>query len=137
MPIRPGALLDRIHSAGRILLGREKRFPPEEWQSFSAYGLPHSFKPKESLQAMGNNVYLYRSVLTISMELARTNFQLRTRAKKNQFKYIESHQALETLAKPQITSTGKSMAAGILMLPYLGWVAFATVLNFTIWRRNA
>ncbi len=30
----------------------------------------------------------------------------------------------------------KSMAAGILMLPYLGWVGFASLLNFTIWRLN-
>ena len=26
--------------------------------------------------------------------------------------------------------------AGVLLLPYLGWVAFATALTFAIWRRN-
>lgn len=31
----------------------------------------------------------------------------------------------------------RSQAAGILFLPYLVWVAFATVLNLAIWRLNA
>lgn len=29
-----------------------------------------------------------------------------------------------------------STAAALLLLPYLGWVSFATVLNFTIWSMN-
>jgi translocator protein len=28
-------------------------------------------------------------------------------------------------------------AAGILMMPYVAWVTFAAVLNFTIWRMNS
>jgi tryptophan-rich sensory protein len=30
-----------------------------------------------------------------------------------------------------------SRPAGILLVPYLAWVSFASVLNFTIWQLNA
>ncbi len=26
--------------------------------------------------------------------------------------------------------------AGVFLIPYLGWVGFASVLNFTLWRMN-
>lgn len=31
----------------------------------------------------------------------------------------------------------RSKPAGCLLVPYLGWVTFASVLNFTIWRLNS
>lgn len=36
-----------------------------------------------------------------------------------------------------ITFFRRSKPAGWLLVPYLGWVTFASVLNFTIWRLNA
>lgn len=36
-----------------------------------------------------------------------------------------------------ITFWRVSRPAGLLLLPYAAWLAFATVLNFTIWRLNA
>jgi tryptophan-rich sensory protein len=40
------------------------------------------------------------------------------------------------IAATTIAFWPKSMAAGILMLLYLGWDAFACVLNFTVWLLN-
>jgi tryptophan-rich sensory protein len=51
--------------------------------------------------------------------------------------FIEVVALLVAIAATTIAFLPKSMAAGILMLPYLGWVAFASVLNFTIWRLNS
>ena len=50
--------------------------------------------------------------------------------------FVEIVALLAAIVATTIAFWPKSMAAGILMLPYLGWVAFASVLNFTIWRLN-
>ena len=41
------------------------------------------------------------------------------------------------IAATLMTSWRVSRPAGILLVPYLLWVSFATVLNFAIWRLNA
>ena len=40
------------------------------------------------------------------------------------------------IAATMIVFWQRSMIAGILFLPYLAWVSFASFLNFTIWRLN-
>ena len=40
------------------------------------------------------------------------------------------------IAATMVTFWQRSMIAGILFVPYLAWVSFADVLNFTIWRLN-
>jgi translocator protein len=50
--------------------------------------------------------------------------------------FLEILALLVTIAATSTAFWPRSVAAGILMLPYLGWVAFASVLNFAIWRMN-
>ena len=41
------------------------------------------------------------------------------------------------IAATTVAFFARRTAAGALLLPYLAWVTFATVLNFEIWRRNS
>ena len=40
------------------------------------------------------------------------------------------------IAATMVTFWFRSRIAGLLFVPYLAWVTFAAVLNFTIWRLN-
>ena len=40
------------------------------------------------------------------------------------------------IAATMVSFWWRSMVAGILFVPYLAWVSFASVLNFAIWRLN-
>jgi hypothetical protein len=101
------SLFSRIQAASKVLLGREERSVPPPFLSFhQGMGMPPPFKPEESLKAYGDNVYLYRSVLSISTEIARTDFKLQTRNAKGETKPVLKHQALGTLARPQPTRSG-------------------------------
>jgi len=51
--------------------------------------------------------------------------------------FLEILVLLAAIAATTIAFWRRSKAAGILMLPYLAWVAFASALNFAIWRLNA
>ena len=41
------------------------------------------------------------------------------------------------IAATVVTFWRRAMVAGILFVPYLAWVSFASVLNFAVWRLNA
>lgn len=40
------------------------------------------------------------------------------------------------VAATTVAFFGRRTAAGVLLLPYLGWVTYAAALNWEIWRRN-
>jgi len=42
-----------------------------------------------------------------------------------------------TIAATMVLFLLRSTVAGVLFVPYLAWVSFASVLNFVIWRLNA
>jgi tryptophan-rich sensory protein len=43
---------------------------------------------------------------------------------------------LAAIGAPSAAFFRRHPAAGLLMVPYLAWVTFATVLNYEVWRRN-
>ena len=62
------SLLSRLGQAARIITGREERgIPPPSAVFTSQYGIPALFNSGESLRAYGDNVHLYRAVLSIAM----------------------------------------------------------------------
>ena len=52
------------------------------------------------------------------------------------FAFVEVLFLWLAIAATMILFWQRSSAAGILFLPYLAWVSFASFLNFTIWRLN-
>src|SRR5262245_55783655 len=110
------SFFERIGQAARILLGREQRsVPMPDYSWCSGYGRPALFKHKESLQAYGDNVWLYSAVNSIAFELARTEFKLRTVSQKGEIKYVQKHVALDTMNLPQPIEGGKSMLTKMLL----------------------
>jgi tryptophan-rich sensory protein len=51
--------------------------------------------------------------------------------------FVEVLALWAAIAATMIGFWQRSSIAGILFVPYLAWVSFASVLNFTIWRLNA
>jgi hypothetical protein len=76
MPSFASRLGQAARAFGRVVRG----LPLPDHLFYDSYGLPGLFKPKESLDAYGNNVWLYAAVSKIAQEIARTKFRLRIAA---------------------------------------------------------
>lgn len=105
---RPGSPLARLFGAKA-----DNRLPTANQYQYAGYGIPALFKPEESLDAYGYNVWLYRSVLTLSVECARVPLKLQQKGQKGE--YVDRHQAIDTLARPQETKTGKVQLTGMML----------------------
>jgi HK97 family phage portal protein len=116
---RQGSFLDRLQKS---LTQREERsaIPPPGLAAYQYYGMPADFKAEESLKAYGDNVYLYRSVLTIAMEIARTTFRLQRERSDGSIEFDDNHQALEVLNLPQPTKEGKTLLTHMDLMLILG-----------------
>ena len=53
------------------------------------------------------------------------------------FAFLEILMLWMAVAATMVTFWLRSRVAGLLFVPYLAWVTFAAILNFTIWRLNA
>ena len=102
-------IVDRIKAVGNAIFGRSIAPFDADWYG---NGLPHFFKPKESLDVYGDNAWLYSAVNVIASEIARTDFKLAIK-QEDGLEYIENHQALDLLKRPQPIKGGKSMLTGM------------------------
>ena len=131
------SLLSRLGQAARSAVRDIRGIPPPSAVFTSQYGIPALFNPGESLRAYGDNVHLYRAVLSIAMEIARIPLRLQTENQKGEITVVKSHQALETLRLPQPIQGGKSLLSAMdLKLVTLMHVLLGVCL-FIAFRRTA
>ena len=78
--------------------------------------VPALFKPEMVQRAYGDNVHLYRSVLTLSMEIGSTDFKLRRPLASYDVEYVTRHQALETIRTPHPIEGGKRLLTGMHLM---------------------
>ena len=122
----PESFVSRLGKAasafGRVVRG----LPLPDHLFYDSIGVPALFKPKESLDAFGTNVWLFSAVQKHAQEIARTIFRLRIKKKNGDYEYIEEHEALDTLARPQPSVRdgklirGKSALTGFQLQYVLG-----------------
>lgn len=109
----PPSLLSRLGSALTSAARELRGIPPPSAVFTGQYGVPALFKPGESLRAYGDNVHLYRAVLSVAIEIARIPLRLQTVNAKGEARVIQSHVALDTLRMPQPIKGGKSVLSAM------------------------
>jgi len=66
-----------------------------------------------SLDAFGDNVWVYAAVIKMAQEIARTKFRLRRQTKKGRVEYVDKHEALATLIWLQSDTAARSRGLGV------------------------
>jgi hypothetical protein len=87
---RPDSPLARVFGTPE-----QRSLPAPAGMVMGNWGVPSTFKPKQSLEAYGDNVWLHGAVKKIAFEIAKTDFKLRKRqtaqTKAKAVHYVEMH----------------------------------------------
>ncbi len=112
---RPGSFLDRVFSGGRATSPVPEsraleQIPAPFMAAFGGLaGMPHPFKPYESLNYYGDNLWLYACISIVSQEASRVKLKLMKRKKNAEDEGVPEHQALSTLRRPMSIKEGRSI----------------------------
>ena len=107
------AYLDDKQAASIDSIMRSVPMPVRRWWSF--FNFNDNYRPNESLDKYGENVWLYSAITLIAQEVARVPFYIKRMDDEGDFEPVKRHQCLSTLKFPLGVGNRRAHLTGKLL----------------------